>query len=137
MPLYEYRCTTCHQKHSAYRPMSESSAGSICAECGSAAKRVLSASHLATDYEPYRCPITDKWIDGRKAHEENLKLHGCRIFERGEKDQWLREKAEREAMFENEIEETVGREVASWPAEKQSQLAQELEHGASVEIVRN
>jgi putative FmdB family regulatory protein len=136
MPLYEYRCTTCRAKHSQYRPIAESKAGSLCPECGSAATRVLSATHLATDYEPYKCPITDKWIEGRKQHEENLKLHGCRVFEAGERQRWLEDKAKRDAMFENDIEQTVGETISSWPAEKQQKLAQELEHGASAEAVR-
>jgi hypothetical protein len=38
------------------------------------------------DYEPYECPVSGKIIEGRKAHEENLKRTGCRLLEPGEKE---------------------------------------------------
>jgi len=45
------------------------------------------ATPLVTgDFAPYDCPITGKIIEGRAAHEENLKRHDCRILERGEKE---------------------------------------------------
>ena len=136
MPIYEYRCIECQEKHNAYRPMSESALSSTCPECGAASNRILSPSILGADYEPYQCPITDKWIDGKKAHEENLKLHGCRVFERGERQQWLDHKAERDALFERKVEDTVGETISSWPIEKQIKLGQELEHGITAEATR-
>ena len=38
------------------------------------------------EYAAYECPVTGKMIEGRYAHEENLKATGCRILERGEKE---------------------------------------------------
>jgi len=40
--------------------------------------------YVASDYEGYQCPVTDKWIEGRYAHKENLKRTGCRLLEPGE-----------------------------------------------------
>lgn len=42
--------------------------------------------HIVGEYEPYECPVTGKWVDGRYAHRENLKRTGCRLLEPGEKE---------------------------------------------------
>lgn len=39
---------------------------------------------IARDYGVYNCPITGKPVEGRTAHAENLKRHGCRVLEKGE-----------------------------------------------------
>jgi hypothetical protein len=39
---------------------------------------------ISGDYKPYECPITGRLVDGRREHRENLKKHGCRVFEAGE-----------------------------------------------------
>lgn len=40
-----------------------------------------------SDYEAYECPVTGKMIEGKAAHQENLKRTGCRILEPGEMEQ--------------------------------------------------
>ncbi len=64
------------------------------------------AFQIARDYEAYECPVTGNMIEGRSAHRENLKQHGCRIFEPGEREQFIRDRpremerdAERAADF--------------------------------------
>ncbi len=47
---------------------------------------------ISRDYEAYDCPITGQMIDGRAAHRENLKQHGCRIFEPGEREQFIKDR---------------------------------------------
>lgn len=61
---------------------------------------------IARDYEAYECPVTGNMIEGRSAHRENLKQHGCRVFEPGEREQFIRDRpreierdAERAADF--------------------------------------
>lgn len=44
----------------------------------------LAMPYISGDYKPYECPVTGKVIDGRREHEENLRLHNCRIHEKGE-----------------------------------------------------
>lgn len=39
---------------------------------------------LIRDYGAYDCPVTGKIVEGRHAHAENLKQHGCRLLEKGE-----------------------------------------------------
>jgi hypothetical protein len=41
---------------------------------------------VSGDFAAYDCPITGKSIEGRVAHEENLRRHDCRILETGEKE---------------------------------------------------
>jgi hypothetical protein len=41
---------------------------------------------ISGDYQAYECPVTGKTIDGRRAHEDNLKTTNCRILETGEKE---------------------------------------------------
>ena len=50
------------------------------------ARSHLSAPRILSDYEAYECPVSGKSIEGRRAHEENLKATGCRVLERGEKE---------------------------------------------------
>lgn len=62
------------------------------------------------DYKGYTCPITGRWVEGRAAHRENLKRHGCRVMEKGEKE-WAakrREENYREACART-AEEMVAR----------------------------
>ncbi len=47
---------------------------------------------VSGDFAAYDCPITGKSIEGRVAHEENLKRHDCRILESGEKEDNARNK---------------------------------------------
>jgi hypothetical protein len=64
--------------------MAESRSPRACAACGQLAEKRISAARLSVDYEGYTCPITDKWIEGKRAHRENLKQHNCRVYEPGE-----------------------------------------------------
>jgi hypothetical protein len=50
------------------------------------AKSHLSSPRILSDFEAYECPVSGRQIEGRRAHEENLKATGCRILERGEKE---------------------------------------------------
>lgn len=49
-----------------------------------APRRSRNGPYIAKDYEGYQCPVTDKWVEGRSAHRENLKRTGCRLLEKGE-----------------------------------------------------
>ena len=42
---------------------------------------------IARDYGAYECPVTGKMVEGRAAHNENLKRTGCRILEKGEQQE--------------------------------------------------
>ena len=52
--------------------------------CGVLAKRVIKPTSIAVDYPGYTCPVSGEWVDGKRAHEANLKKHNCRVLEPGE-----------------------------------------------------
>lgn len=134
MPVYVYECPE-HGRFDRVLSLREHVTEVAC-ECGRTAPQRLTPTAVLGDYEGYRCPVTDRWIEGRKAHEENLKRTGCRVSEPGEKEEFLRRKARDEATFEASIEESVGRAVAAMPAEKQAALAKELSTGSETTIIR-
>lgn len=74
-----------------------------------------SSLQIARDYEGYTCPITDKWVEGRAAHKENLRQHGCRVFEKGELEEFKKNKprdVERNAeMLANQLCEKIGQRI--------------------------
>ena len=40
---------------------------------------------MSGDHYQYECPITGKPIMNKHEHNENLKAHGCRVLEKGER----------------------------------------------------
>jgi len=83
MPLYDYKCSICREvKEHMVRFADLETASFFC--CGGQTERIISPPHLAVDYPGYECPVTGAWIEGRRAHRENLKRTGCRILEPGE-----------------------------------------------------
>lgn len=48
--------------------------------------------YIASDIAGYTCPVTNKWVDGKSAHRENLKRQGCRLLEPGERESFIKEK---------------------------------------------
>jgi hypothetical protein len=60
------------------------------------------------NYKPYKCPITGRTIDGKREHNENLQLHGCRIHEKGEfEDVKKNGKKRTEAAMDAAIDKSV------------------------------
>lgn len=73
-----------------------------------------SSAMIGTDYKGYTCPVTNKWIEGKAAHQENLKRHNCRVLEKGEKEQNAKT---REREFDRECR-AVARALAAKAAER-------------------
>lgn len=88
------------------------------------------------DYPGYDCPRTGKWIEGRRAHVENLKLHGCRVLEPGEKNALDKRKRGEAAALDLAIEDTVEELIHTMPTRKREDLAIDLQNGANVEVLR-
>lgn len=63
--------------------------------------------YVTGDYPGYDCPVTGKWIDGKREHEENLKRHGCRLIEKGEKDAMIKRKKEDAEDLTRRMEHTA------------------------------
>jgi hypothetical protein len=76
------------------------------------------------------------WIEGRRAHEENLAKHGCRVLEPGETSRAIEARKQREAAFEASVEATAEAEVAKMDSSTLEALACGLDHGLDVEVSR-
>jgi hypothetical protein len=64
---------------------------------------------IIQDIEPYQSPVDDGYVGSRRARKDDLKRHGCREYERGEREYHARERAAQERRFENRITETMQR----------------------------
>lgn len=139
MPLYVYRCGDCEGKCSVFKKLAELNRLEPCPFCESLAPmaRQVTAAHVVADYPPYDCPITGKIISGRRQHEENLKLHGCRVYEPGETEQHKRRKADEESDLDRRLGETVDEWIAQAPAEKREALAQAESMGLTAAVTQS
>lgn len=136
MPVYSYRCPSCGSAFDKFLPMARCGEGQICPECGKAAEKQIVAPAVLDDLPGYSCPVTGRWIEGRRAHEQNLKATGCRVLEPGEQKDAARRRKASDAALENALAETAARTVAAMPPAKQEKLASELASGASVAVER-
>lgn len=134
MPLYDFRCDKGHKFERSVK-LADFEERQNCA-CGLPATRVISAPRISVENVGYDCPITGKWIGSKREHEENLKLHGCRVLETGETEQATKFRQAEEAQFEAKIEETVEKEWDQMPSAKKEKLANELLGGADLAVER-
>ena len=137
MPTYSYHCPKCSESRDIVKPLALLNRYEFCLACDEVLERRICAPAVVSDYSGYSCPITGDWIEGRRAHEQNLAKHGKRLLEPGEREQFIADKAAKERESDVAIEATVAEFVQNLPPRKQEQLATELEHGASVTITRN
>ena len=135
MPLYDYKCQ-CGERFRRFLRLREYREPQTCPHCGETAEKVLSAPMVRPDYAGYECPVTGKWVEGRRAHEENLKRTGCRVYEPGETQAFQARKAAENEAFEEKIADSVAREVEALPSAKREQLGRELESGLDVSFER-
>ena len=125
MPVYSYRCKCGGQKE-VVKKVAELDREERCYYCGGLMERViLHAPNVQGDYPGYECPVTGRWIEGRKAHQENLERHGCRVLEKGETEDQKRRLAEEDQKLETALGDTVGELIAAMPVEKVSRMAEE------------
>lgn len=136
MPLYDYKCPTCGARFERMLKLAELDQTQTCAHCGAAMNRQLSAPMVVGDYPGYECPITGKWIEGRRAHNENLARHECRILEPGETAEAEKRRRASDEALERAIDETADRLIADLPTEKRDRLAAEMENGLDAQLTR-
>ncbi len=111
MPIYEYRCPTCGDKFTGFKKLENYREPQPCA-CGAIAEKVISKPMVAVDYPAYQSPASGKWVEGRKAHIEDLKRSGCRIFEPGEREDAKRRTAADEKQMDTFIDNSVDKVFA-------------------------
>lgn len=136
MPVYEFHCKECNKTAERFLRLESIDRTQFCATCYEKMERLISAPIVVGDYKPYTCPITGKLIEGKKAHTENLKKHGCRVYEPGETEQFKKRKAQEEASFEKKLDMEVERQISTMDSEKVSQLANEISSGANINVTR-
>lgn len=136
MPTYRYKCLGCARFTDVFKRLSDMDRLERCSNCQFEMVRQIVAPAVRGDYQGYNCPITNKWIEGRRAHEENLKRHGCRVLETGEKEDLIRSKQVEEAALERSIEGTVEEFIEKLPAAKKERLANEVAGGMDVTFER-
>ena len=135
MPLYSYKCPSCGATFERMLPLQDYAVPQFCT-CLTVAVKQLSAPAVRGDYAGYNCPITGKWVEGRRAHEENLRRHGCRVLEPGETSAARRNHAQSEAEFDRSIEKTAEQLVAGLSSQKLEQLAGEMQSGVTAVVER-
>lgn len=135
MPIYEYQCPVCEKKFDKYVPMKDYNEPQSC-YCGATAQKIFSAPAVHGDFKPYSCPVTGKLIDGRRAHEENLKRTGCRVLESGETQAATAFRQRTDKELEDKVAETAGEFVSQLSSQETEQLGRELENGLDISLTR-
>ena len=135
MPTYVFKCPFCHTQFERTLRLADYDKPQNCS-CGETAERQICAPAVRGDYPPYECPVTGQIIEGRRAHGENLRRHGCRVLEPGEEREAARRAAASEAEFDKTVEDTVERLVANLPDEKVRKLETEIKAGVTATVER-
>lgn len=99
-----------------------------CSKCGinaywQDACKASSFRQLDVDYD---CPITGKPIRSKRAHEENLKLHGKHVLEKGELEDAKRVRKQLDDELDAKLEHTAAQLVHDLPEPMKAALEQEL-----------
>lgn len=129
MPLYTYQCLHCNRRTDAFRKVADRNTTPSCQYCQSPTYKAVTAAAVVADYPGYNCPVTGNWIEGKRAHEENLARHGCRILEPGETDRVDKLRAEEDKASYQETEALVGAQISAMGSEERRQLEVAVEHG--------
>lgn len=133
MPLYSYKCQKCGDVFDSFSTIADRDTKT---HCESPANRILAAPRVIPDYPGYSCPKTGKWIEGRIAHNENLKRLGCRVMESGDMESLARIRKEKQREFENSLDTSIEKTLRTLPSEKIQALGQELSSGIDATIQR-
>lgn len=135
MPLYVYECRSGH-KFEKIKSIAEMEAIQEFCECGQLADVRIQPVMLAPMFTPYTCPITDKPIMTQYDHQENLKKHGCRVYEPGETDGIKRAQRDAELQLDKSVEKTAEEFVDKLSGDKRSELVNEITSGVDVAFQR-
>lgn len=108
MPVYDFHCPDCRRTEAVVRKVDQRDGLQMCSACSSSmVRRMVYRTAVRGDYEGYVSPASGKWIEGRAAHEEDLKRSGCRVFESGERENFIKNKAKHEEQLAQNFETIV------------------------------
>ncbi|UOF77835.1 hypothetical protein [Bacteriophage sp.] len=136
MPIYRYKCSVCGIGREIVKKIADIDRTENCLRCSTAMNRQICAPAVRGDYAGYECPVTGKWIEGRRAHEENLKRQGCRVLEPGETAQAAAFRKAQDEAFDKSVDATVDEFIETLPTAKKEQLANEVSSGLDVSVQR-
>lgn len=136
MPTYLYKCPACSQSRDIIKSLSNLNRMEPCETCQTPMERRLTAARVVSDYAGYKCPVSGSWIEGRRAHTENLKRHGCRILESGETEAFRKDRTQEESALDRSVDATVEQFYETLPTEKREALATAVQSGLDVAIER-
>lgn len=137
MPIYTYRCPACDKSRDIFKPLAQLDREEPCPTCFFPSERQLSAPAIVPDYPGYSCPVTGRWVEGRRAHEENLARQGCRVLETGETEQAVRESQRVERELDRSVDQTVEQFYEALPTDKREALATAVVSGLDVQVTRS
>lgn len=106
MPIYDYHCAKCDSKFTRFLKMVDYLQPQQ-HTCGETAVKILSAPMVVVDYPGYVSPATGKWVEGKKAHLQDLKESGCRIFEPGERNDMEKRLKEEDKKLDTFVNDSV------------------------------
>lgn len=128
MAIANFICFECDYRYGQHS--NELKPESNCPKCGALAKwigfRVGTILRGNSQFERYDCPITGKHITSKKAHEENLALHNCRVLEKGEHEHAQKVKKASSDAIETEVYAQIDADFARMTTDQKQQLANEL-----------
>lgn len=136
MPTYTYQCPNCETRRDVFKALANLDRPEPCDNCATPMGRRITAALVIGDYAGYTCPVTGSWIEGRKAHTENLKKHGCRVLETGETEEYKRGRVKADADLDKSIDSTVEQFYETLPTEKREALAVAVQSGLEARIER-
>ena len=137
MPIYEYECPRCGRVQDAYNRVEDRKNGPVC--CGAETQQVITRAPLgfvAMDI-CYDSPIDGRPITSKAARIEDLKRNGCRPYEAGEKEEWIRRRQQEDKALEKKVGESVERWFETATSEKRERLAKEISAGADLVYERS
>lgn len=134
--LYVYVCPVCASKREVIKPLAELDRVEPCLHCESPMLRQICAPAVLGDLSGYNCPITGDWIEGRRAHQENLAKHGCRVLETGEIETVKHRKADFDRRLDEALDNEVGTAITNMPHEKRQKLETEMSHNIDLGVSR-
>lgn len=128
MAVANFICFDCDYRYGQHS--NELKPVSHCPKCGIESKwigfKVGTILRGNSQFERYDCPITGKHITSRKAHDENLAIHGCRVVEKGENELAAKTKANADKVLELEVHTQIDADFARMTGDQKQQLANEL-----------
>lgn len=90
MPVYAYKCPSGHC-FDVVKKLAQLDREEPCPDCGEVSSRQVVLPMVSGDYPGYVSPTTGKWVEGKRQHTEDLKRSGCRVYEKGETEAFVKD----------------------------------------------